>query len=550
MRSCYSRFVHYARKFKSAIKQHIPWVARHRYYILAAAAITVVGLAGALLASPAGWVVKSSIIKSRTYPYATVMGLDAGNLNQDSLVDVLAKAKQQFEAERYTVRYQSTVWRMPVKDLGFAINTNQTKELIWRLNDLSLDDKAHLIRERKNNRTNLEPVVSVNSTVCQQKITAIMASINKEPINAELLFDGQLKVKPDKPGVSLNAVDTCHIISQSLRSGNYTSGAAVKSVAASLTQADITGQLERIRGMAGRSLTFTNNAYRRVVDPTELLSFLVLQKEPGKPLAVTWDNTKLSALAAEMATHINTTTTPHVSTCEVLVSPGGTKLDQQSVVSTITSQDAGKPTSYKLQTYAVAPKIRNRSVATGANKGTVYLTYDDGMAYAGTIMDYAACYNIKVTFFEIGSLASTDAPQLRRAIAEGHAVQSHGYIHAVYDYGTGHDYAWQLDDISHSIDVITSITGVRPTYFRPPGGNRTADTRAAATANGVKMILWDVSSVDTSNNTSADICKNVVNGATAGDSVLMHSSKQKTANALPCIVEGLAARGYTMQALR
>jgi hypothetical protein len=41
-----------------------------------------------------------------------------------------------------------------------------------------------------------------------------------------------------------------------------------------------------------------------------------------------------------------------------------------------------------------------------------------------------------------------------------------------------------------------------------------------------------------------------LNGAKAGYNVLMHSSKQKTANAMPCIVEGLAARGYSMQALR
>jgi peptidoglycan/xylan/chitin deacetylase (PgdA/CDA1 family) len=273
-------------------------------------------------------------------------------------------------------------------------------------------------------------------------------------------------------------------------------------------------------------------------------------KDPGKPVAITWNDSKLDALAAEMATHVDISITPPLSGCTVLVSPGSTKLDRQFVKDTIKGLDASKPNRYTLKTSTVAAKTRDCVAATTGGKGVVYLTYDDGMAYADIIMNYARQYNIKVTFFEIGSLADRDAALLRRAIAEGHSVQSHGYIHAIYDYGTGHNYTWQYNDIKQSIDVITGITGVRPTYFRPPGGNRTADTKAAATANGVKQILWDLSSNDTSNNTTADICHNVVTKASSGDSVLMHSSKLKTANALPCIAQGLAAKGYTMDALR
>lgn len=183
------------------------------------------------------------------------------------------------------------------------------------------------------------------------------------------------------------------------------------------------------------------------------------------------------------------------------------------------------------------------------SKGTVYLTFDDGMSYGGTIMYYASCYGIKVAFFIIGSRAGIDALGMAAAIAAGHAVQSHGWEHAMYDYGE-RSYAWQYSDIANSIAVIQGITGVRPTYFRPPGGNCSTITHAAAAANNINLILWGATSADTSTSSSWQICQNILNLTQAGDSILAHSIKSATAAALPCIIEGLAKKGFTMRALR
>jgi len=121
----------------------------------------------------------------------------------------------------------------------------------------------------------------------------------------------------------------------------------------------------------------------------------------------------------------------------------------------------------------------------------------------------------------------------------------------MYDYGQ-RSYDWQYNDINQSISAITGVTGVRPTYFRPPGGNRSASTYAAASANGVNLILWGDASADATVGglSSSTTCANVLAGAYPGASVLMHSTKSSTAEALPCIAEGLAAKGYNMQALR
>jgi peptidoglycan-N-acetylmuramic acid deacetylase len=165
-------------------------------------------------------------------------------------------------------------------------------------------------------------------------------------------------------------------------------------------------------------------------------------------------------------------------------------------------------------------------------------------------MNLAGCYKIKVAFFVIGQRASADAGAMRLAIANGHGVQSHGYEHAAYDYASGHSYSWQYNDIRKSVNAITVITGIRPTYFRPPGGNHNENTRKAAAANGVRMILWNTTSIDTVTYAPSQICRNVIYHLTSSGTVLMHSTKSSTVAALPCIIKGIANAGYSMAALR
>jgi len=288
---------------------------------------------------------------------------------------------------------------------------------------------------------------------------------------------------------------------------------------------------------------------KKTMTSKQLFDLLEISKKDSG-VQVSWSSTKLDELVNNIATEVNTyDSSPALGACQTLVSNGGHWLDKEAVKKMFTSLGADSARSYTLPIAYSAPVIHTISPVSSGNSGTIYLTFDDGLTYGNQIMNYAACYGVKVTFFELGVLANRDATALHRAIAEGHAVQSHGYEHALYDYGQ-RSYDWEYNDIKQSVDTITNITGVRPTYFRPPGGNRSATTYDAASANGINLILWGVSSGDGANIGTSATCSNVLARAFSGATVLLHSSKGDSAAAVPCIIEGLAAQGYSMQALR
>jgi peptidoglycan/xylan/chitin deacetylase (PgdA/CDA1 family) len=307
--------------------------------------------------------------------------------------------------------------------------------------------------------------------------------------------------------------------------------------------------MPKIEAIVTKSLYLHSSNYHLTLTSKQLFALLEINKKKTS-VQVEWSSTKLDELISNIAARVDTyNNSPILGSCQFLVSTGGYWLDRVATKNFLQSIVANSSRSYSLPiTYHAAIVGKRTQLAVGSN-GTIFLTFDDGLSYGNQIMDYASCYGVKVTFFELGSRVGIDSATLRRAVAEGHAIQSHGYLHAAYDYGS-RSYDWQFNDIKQSINAIASVTGIVPTYFRPPGGNRSAETYKAASANGLTLILWGASSSDTAGISSDAICANVLASVHPGASVLMHSTKPTTAEAVPCIMEGMAAKGYNMQALR
>ncbi|NTW61662.1 polysaccharide deacetylase family protein, partial [Candidatus Saccharibacteria bacterium] len=439
-------------------------------------------------------------------------------------------------------------WTFSYKDLGVTFDEQSTIKAVEDLNHLSLLDKYRLLVGDISSA--VEPRVLINTQTCEKTLaTIIIADIAAQ--DAIVSFDQSIKLQTDKLGSKYIPASNCQKLAGWLGSDSSSVDIYLDPVAANLTQADLSPNLSKINDIISQSVTMKYGSYQKVLSPQDILALLTTSKDSAG-VHIGWSSDRLSALTSEIAGRVNTNNpAPSLGMCQSLITAGGNWLDQNAVKTYLQGLTASGNRNYSLPVSYHAASIATRSRVAQGTK-VIYLTFDDGMTYADSIMNYAACYGIKVTFFEIGSIAASQAVPLRRAIAEGHTVQSHGYIHAAYNYASGHDYAWQYNDINQSISAITAVTGVRPTYFRPPGGNHNSDTQAAATANGVRMILWDDASRDATVGglSSATTCANVLAGAYPGASVLMHSTHYSTAEAVPCIVEGLAARGYTMDALR
>lgn len=521
------------------------FISKNKYWLSGALAVIVISLFWWLSQT---WMVQSYFSQAKTYSGVTVLGKNVGGLDKNGLVQQLDKLKSEFETKKVTLVNGKNKWVFDLKKLGATFDVKSTNQSVLHLNGLSLLDKYRLTTGSISPM--VMPTILVNNKDCVTELSVIPPT-QVAPINASIYFEKGFKIKSDHSGTKFNAGLTCKEMPKRLAAGTYLFNVSLDIIPANLTKADLKPKLTVIQSMVGEPLTLNSGSYQQAFTTEQLFALISISKS-GSEVKVDWLFDKLDEIVNGIAEKVNTYNgAPALGPCQYVSSSGGNWLDKAATKKIFTDLGAGKPRSYNLPIGSHAQVIGTRSPVAHGNSGTIYLTYDDGLTYGDRIMDIASCYGIKVTFFELGTRVGTDAIPLRRAIAEGHAVQSHGFEHAMYDYGQ-RSYDWQYNDISQSISAIMGVTGVRPTYFRPPGGNRSASTYAAASANGVNLILWGDASADATVGglSSSTTCANVLAGAYPGASVLMHSTKSSTAEALPCIAEGLAAKGYNMQALR
>lgn len=498
--------------------------------------------------TPVSWLMRSELSNTKTYPSATIFGESVGDLTPPDLETKLQQIESTFSDKHITLTNNNESWSFNYAQLGATFDSQATAQKIIDLNKMNLIDKYKLLAGHIS--STIEPVIIIDENICQNALSIIsIPEIN--PKDALIYFDQTIKLQSSQIGEKFSATSNCREMSSWLAKNIETTNVYLDQIKANLTDNDLQSKLPEINSIVGKSITLKSGSYIQTIDSKQLLALLTVSKDKTG-VHIDWSSSKLDNLVNNIAKKVDTfNSTPTLGSCQYLISAGGNWLDKNSTKSYIKSLTDSSSRTYNLPMTYHSVAIGNRTKVPVGKNGTVYLTFDDGMTYGNQIMNYAACYGVYVTFFEIGAIANSDATQLKRAIAEGHSVQAHGYEHAAYDYGT-RSYDWQYKDIKKSIEVITSVTGVKPTYFRPPGGNRSDNTYKAADANKVSLVLWGVSSRDATPGglSSSSTCSNALAGVFSGATILMHSTHYSTAEAVPCIIEGLAARGYNMYALR
>lgn len=178
-------------------------------------------------------------------------------------------------------------------------------------------------------------------------------------------------------------------------------------------------------------------------------------------------------------------------------------------------------------------------------RGQVALTFDDGPngAYTDEILRTLERNGVDATFFVLGQNAAGNHDTLRRMRDEGHEIANHSWSHPQL---TSLSDAGIASELNRTSDEIQAATGQRPSFFRPPYGDRNARVDAVAGANGLRDIIWDVDTRDWARPGSEAIRSSAVNDAQDGSIILMHDgggNRAQTAAALQQIIDGLRARG-------
>jgi len=165
-----------------------------------------------------------------------------------------------------------------------------------------------------------------------------------------------------------------------------------------------------------------------------------------------------------------------------------------------------------------------RRLAGRGDAGHVALTFDDGPDPDSTphFLDVLAGRAVHATFFMLGSMVKK-APGLAAEIAAaGHEVGVHGFDHR---YLTLRGPRATRSDLVRATDLITDVTGKRPTLFRPPYGVLSGAALLAARELGLTPVLWQSWGREWIPGASPEsVLQTLVSGLDGGATVLLHDS--------------------------
>lgn len=188
----------------------------------------------------------------------------------------------------------------------------------------------------------------------------------------------------------------------------------------------------------------------------------------------------------------------------------------------------------------------------------VYLTFDDGpSANTEKILKILEKYDIKATFFVVGTACENNEEVLKKIVEAGHTLGMHSCTHKYSElYASVENFG---EDLKEQQDYLYEVTGVKSKVYRFPGGssNKVSDIAMKEFAQyldsqDVRFFDWNISSGDGGSylfptETIIENCTSNVSKYSTSV-ILMHDSagKSTTLEALPTVIEKIQAMEDTV----
>ena len=122
--------------------------------------------------------------------------------------------------------------------------------------------------------------------------------------------------------------------------------------------------------------------------------------------------------------------------------------------------------------------------------GMMALTFDDGPHPVTTrrVLSVLAPSRHRATFFVLGERAERYPDVIREIRDAGHTLAIHGYVHDRWHPLRGPKRI--ADELVRALDVVERISGLRPTWFRPPVGQTSPSSVIGVRRAGLKLMGW------------------------------------------------------------
>ncbi|KOG30094.1 polysaccharide deacetylase family protein [Streptomyces resistomycificus] len=187
--------------------------------------------------------------------------------------------------------------------------------------------------------------------------------------------------------------------------------------------------------------------------------------------------------------------------------------------------------------------------ASDAGRRGVNITIDDGPdpVWTPQVLDVLREHGVKATFCMVGTQAQAHPDLVKKVVAAGHRLCDHSVSHdTTMD---KQSQAYQSQQILDAERMITEASGgVRPMYYRAPGGAFTPYSRTLAASRGMRPLGWNVDTKDFERPGTDAIVATVERELPGGPTLLFHDAggdRSQTVEALRRLLPQLKEQGYS-----
>lgn len=179
------------------------------------------------------------------------------------------------------------------------------------------------------------------------------------------------------------------------------------------------------------------------------------------------------------------------------------------------------------------------------NQKKIALTFDDGPhEMTEKVLDLLQKFNVKATFFCIGTQIEKHPEILQRIINEGHSVGNHTYSHSKSFGFFSADKVRQ--ELMKTDALLSQFVGKKIKLFRPPFGVTNPNVAKAINATKHSVIGWNIRSLDTVIESEDQIFERIKKGIRPGGIVLLHDTSLKTVHVLERLLLLLQSENYEL----
>lgn len=173
----------------------------------------------------------------------------------------------------------------------------------------------------------------------------------------------------------------------------------------------------------------------------------------------------------------------------------------------------------------------------------IALTFDVAWENSNTeeLLNILEQNDAKATFFVTGDWCDRYPDDVKMFYDAGHEIENHSDQHPHVEGINVNDL---INDTKECSRKIKMITGEEPKLYRAPYGEYDDSLITTLDGMGMKVVQWDVDSVDWKKQSADKIKKKVLKGVKSGSILLFHNDLENTTEALPDILKSLRSQGY------